>query len=254
MSSIVYEKKGRIAYITLNRPEARNAINYEFAKEWVGVLGDFRDDPEVWISITTGNGSAFCAGGDLKEFADREKRERTLAFMTSRAPHIINSEIWKPSICALNGPAVGGGAEYALSCDIRIFAENARIGLSEARVGLGANFGTHKLARMIPLGIALEQLFTGEMLTAEQAYRWGLANQVVPLSELMPSAEKMAQRILQCAPLSVRRMKENAMKGLEMPFLYALKLNVGPDVYRSEDQLEGARAFAEKRKPVWTGK
>ncbi len=254
MPEIIYEKKGRIAYITLNRPEARNACNYEMARQWTEVLEDFRDDPESWVCIITGNGPAFCAGADLKELGNPETRNRLLSFIKDKAACLVNSEIWKPTICALNGPAAGGGCEFALSCDIRIFAENARIGLTEARVGMGANFGTHKLARMIPLGIALEHIFSGEMLSAEEAYRWGLANQIVPSDQLMPAAEKMAERILACAPLSVRRMKENAMKGLELPLMYAVRLNLGPDVYQSEDQLEGARAFAEKRKPVWKGK
>jgi enoyl-CoA hydratase len=254
MSVVLYEKKDRIAWITLNRPEARNAMNYDLVTEWADALEDFRDDPETFISITTGKGPAFCAGGDLKEFADSEKYKRLRKLLKLRNPFLVNSEIWKPTICALNGPAVAGGCEYALSCDLRIFAENATIGLSEARVGMGANFGTHKLTRMIPLGIAFEYLFTGDLLSAQEAYRWGLANQVVPPEELLPSAERVAHRILQCAPLSIRRMKENALKGMGLPFQYALHLNVGPDVYHSEDQKEGARAFTEKRKPVWKGR
>ena len=255
MSVVIYEKKGRIAYITLNRPEARNAVNLELAREWVHALATFRDDPEAWVCITTGAGEkAFCVGADLKEATNEQAWTTYMSFLQTSNPTVINSQIWKPTIAAINGYALAGGCEYALACDIRILSEDARIGLVEARVGLGANHGSQLLPRMLPLGIALEQLFTGEPLTAQEAYRWGLANQVVPLPQLITAAEDMANRILQCAPLSVRRMKENAMKGLTMPLAHAFLLNTGPDVYSSRDRIEGAAAFAEKRKPKWEGR
>ena len=115
MSEIIYEKKGRIAYLTLNRPDARNAMNYATARQWAEALTDFRDDPEVWVLIATGNGPAFCAGADLKELGDPEKRRRFLKFAKDRAPYLLNLDIWKPTICAINGAAVGGGCEFALS-------------------------------------------------------------------------------------------------------------------------------------------
>jgi enoyl-CoA hydratase len=254
MPEIIYEKKGHLALITLNRPESRNAINYDMAVQWEKALHDFRDDPDMWVAIIIGNGPAFCAGADLKELGQPETKKRFLDFAYDRAPYLLNLDIWKPTIAAINGVAAGGGCEFALSCDIRIMADTARIGLTEAKVGMGANFGTHKLARMIPLGIALEKLYTGAFISASEALQWGLANRVVPGQALLAEATKMAEAIMESAPLSVRRMKENAMKGLELPLPYAVKLNVGPDVYKSEDQVEGARAFAEKRKPNWKGK
>jgi len=254
MAELIYEKKGHLALITLNRPESRNALNYEMAVLWAQALQDFRDDPDLWVAIFTGNGPAFCAGADLKDLSKPDTKKRFLDFAYDRAPYLLNLDVWKPTIAAINGVAAGGGCEFALSCDIRVMADTARIGLTEAKVGMGANFGTHKLARMIPLGIALEKLFTGAFISSAEALQWGLANRVVSGEELMPTAIKIAEAIMECAPLSVRRMKENAMKGLEMPLTSAVKLNVGPDVYRSEDQLEGARAFAEKRKPNWKGK
>ncbi|HXY75009.1 MAG TPA: enoyl-CoA hydratase/isomerase family protein, partial [Dehalococcoidales bacterium] len=237
MAELIYEKKGHLALITLNRPESRNALNYEMAVLWAQALQDFRDDPDLWVAIFTGNGPAFCAGADLKDLSKPDTKKRFLDFAYDRAPYLLNLDVWKPTIAAINGVAAGGGCEFALSCDIRVMADTARIGLTEAKVGMGANFGTHKLARMIPLGIALEKLFTGAFISSAEALQWGLANRVVSGEELMPTAIKIAEAIMECAPLSVRRMKENAMKGLEMPLTSAVKLNVGPDVYRSEDQL-----------------
>ena len=166
-----------------------------------------------------------------------------------------NIEIWKPIIAAINGVAVGGGLETALACDIRIASDTARLGLSEPKRGIvPGGGGMARLPRLVPLGAALELMLTGDLITAQEAYRIGLVNQVVPAAEIMPSAIKMAERMIDCAPLAVRSIKETVLKAREIPSLAeALRLRAGGNINATEDAREGTRAFNEKRKPVWKG-
>ncbi len=253
----IYEKHQKlehVAVLTLNRPEAMNAKNRTLVRELSESLEDFRDDPDSWILILTGAGErAFCAGADLKEMAQGASGTQERPRFQGRI-ETGTLEIWKPIIVAINGYALGGGLEIVMACDIRIAAEHAKIGLMELRRGINpGSGGMYHLPRQVPLPVAMEMLLTGEPVSAQEAYRLGLVNQVVPMAELMPAAYKMAERILDCAPIAVRAAKESVYRGLEMHLRDALVSKWGPDLGRTEDSKEGPRAFAEKRKPVWKG-
>jgi len=262
----VYEKKDHLAILTLNRPEAMNAMNAAMRKEMGDAFVDFRDDNDAWVLIITGAGPrAFCAGMDLREMAARlagggpgPRPDQGGAGTEPARPASLmegNIEIWKPVIAAINGVAVGGGLETALACDIRIAAESARMGMSEPKRGIiPGGGGMARLPRLAPLGAALEILLTGDLITAQEAYRVGLVNQVVPDSELMTAAAKMAERLMESAPLALRAIKETVMKTRHMPLEEALRARFGPNVTASEDAREGTAAFGQKRKPVWKGR
>ncbi len=254
--AVLYEKKDRIARITLNRPEAFNSINPDTLRELSKIMEDFSQDPEAWVAIITGAGDkAFCAGADIKQTI-------TGIVEGKLSLHIANTilrgqEVWKPLIAAVNGVALGGGLEIVLACDIRVAAQNATFGVPEVKLGIFPGWGgTQRLARAIPLAKAMEMLLTGDPIDAQEAYRVGLVNKVVPASELMPTAEKYAQTICANAPLAVRAAKESMMKGKDMPLELGLKLEIlmADALKTTEDLKEGARAFIEKRKPHFKGK
>jgi enoyl-CoA hydratase len=163
-------------------------------------------------------------------------------------------ETKKPLIAALNGTAVAGGFELSLACDLRITHPDAMFGLPEAKIGMGANFSSVVLPRLIAPCIALEMLMTGDSITAEQAYGYGLLNRIVPRDQVLPESLALADKIADNAPLSVRRMKATAWRGLDMPVAAALRLDLGANPYLSEDRKEGIKARLEKRKPVWQGR
>jgi enoyl-CoA hydratase/carnithine racemase len=249
-----YEKKGRIAVVTITRPERMNALhppaNFELHEIW----NDFEQDPDLWVGILTGTGDkAFSAGNDLKYTAEHgmgmvQSAESGFGGIANR------TSCWKPIIAAVNGFALGGGFEMALACDIIIAGDHARLGLPEPRVGLMAGAGgVHRLPRMIPQKIAMGHILTGRHMTAQEGHQWGIVNEVVPLADLLATAEKWANEILECAPLSVRASKQAALMGLGHPLDIALNVNYSEVVTmrRSEDTVEGPRAFAEKRQPNW---
>jgi enoyl-CoA hydratase/carnithine racemase len=259
---VEYEKRDRIAYITFNRPEVLNAMHAPMHVELAEIWQDFKDDDDRWVAIVTGAGDrAFSAGNDLKATAaqnagggraDQGGRRPSFAAITSEF------ECWKPMIAAVNGFAMGGGFETALACDIIIAAEHAQFGLPEPRVGLVAGAGgIHRLVRKAPFNVAMGMILTGKRISAQEAYRIGVVNEVVPLTELMTAAERWANDIMECAPLCVRLSKEAVYTGITKTVDEALasdRVHISPRLMASEDSKEGPRAFAEKRPPRWTGR
>jgi len=248
MAVVEYEKEGRIAIITLNRPDALNALNAQLRQELSDAMKDFRDNNDLWVAIITGAGDrAFSAGADIKEFRPGPVEGAAQATEWMRA-----DRIWKPFIAAINGFALGGGCELALTCDIRIAAEHARLGQPEVNIGFmpGAG-GTQRLPRFIPRALAAEILLTGQHITAQEAYRIGLVNKVVPLDQLMPTAKQYAETICKLGPLGVRATKEAMVRGYDMTLEEGSQLEreLANRIRSTEDFMEGARAFAEKRPP-----
>ncbi|MDQ2912417.1 MAG: enoyl-CoA hydratase-related protein [Chloroflexota bacterium] len=257
--NISYETDGHVVTVTIKRPERRNALDHATHLELNEAWTRYEQDDQAWCAILTGEGDkAFCAGADLK--VDEATLDQTywMTFkpggfggLTERASMV------KPVIAAVNGYALGGGFELALACDIIIAADHARFGLPEPRVGVFASDGgIHRLVRQIPQKIAMGLILTGRHMPADEAHKWGVANEVVPLADLMAAARRWADAILECSPLSLWASKESALAGLHLPINdainkrseYLMKLEA------SEDSKEGPRAFREKRKPKWTGR
>jgi E-phenylitaconyl-CoA hydratase len=262
--SILYEKKDRIAIITINRPEVMNAIDPETNEELKIAWADFREDPNVWVGILTGAGDrAFSSGADLKKMIPSlaqlslmERKERG-----ENSPGLggitRNFNLWKPTIAAINGFCLAGGFEMALACDLRIAAEHATFGLVEVRRGLiPASGGTQRLPRMIPLNKAMEMILLAQQIDAQEALRLGLLNRVVPGPQVMPTAMKMAETILENGPLAARAAKEAMIRGTSLSLEEGLRLEYTLESFllKTEDAQEGPKAFAEKRKPQFKAK
>jgi len=256
--NILYQKKDGIAYITFNRPKVLNALNNKTIDELRQALVDARDDSSVRVLILTGAGEkAFVAGADISELAQRTPVDgKEFSVSGQGVAHLLET-MGKPSICAINGFALGGGCELALCCSIRIASRNARLGQPEVKLGIIPGFGgSQRLARLCGKGVAHELCLTGEMISAEEAQRIGLVNHVYEPAELLPAAEAMAKKIIANAPLAVKYTMEAIERGIEMPqeeglFLEATLFGL---VCATEDKREGTTAFLEKRPPQFRGK
>ena len=247
-----YRKDGKIAIITLNRPDVLNAINAELSQALSKAMREFRDDSDQWVAILTGAGDrAFSSGADIRGFRPGPK-EASPAGERVRA-----DQIWKPFIAAIHGYCLGGGLELALTCDLRIAADDSRLGLPEIKVGvIPAGGGMSRLPRFVPRAKAAEILLMGQFIDAEEAFRIGLVNKVVPRDQLMTTAMEWATAICEAGPLQTRAVKEVMLRGYNMPLDESLRLEseISNRIRETEDFAEGTRAFVEKRKPQWKGK
>jgi len=256
--NLLYEKKDGIAYITFNRPKVLNALNRKTVEELHHALLDARGDEAVRVLIMTGTGEkAFVAGADINELAQQTPvNGKEFSLFGQGVFHLLET-IGKPSICAINGFALGGGCELALCCSIRIASKTAKLGQPEVKLGIIPGYGgSQRMARLCGKGMAHELCLTGEMITAEEAQRIGLVNHVCEPTELLPAAQAMAKKIIEKAPLAVKYCMEAIERGVEMPqeeglFLEATLFGL---CCATEDMREGTKAFLEKRPAHFKGK
>ena len=255
--TVLYEKQGNIVTITLNRPDSLNAINRQLRGELADAITQFDGEADAFVAIITGAGRAFCSGRDLKERAEDNAagvQARAAQSMSPDRPYMW-PQTWKPLIAAVNGFALAGGWSIAQMCDLRIAAEDAKLGITETKWSLLPPFGTI-LPKLIPLSAVLELVFTAQPMTAQRAYDIGFLNKVVPGEDLMEEAMGMAQTIAENAPLAVQAFKELAYRGLNMSTqdISSLTYHMYDQLLTTEDSKEGPKAFAEKRKPQWQGR
>ena len=250
---LLRERRGHVEVLTINRPEARNAINYATAAALSNALDECETDEDVWVVVLTGAGDrAFSAGMDLKAFANGEFPATDKGF-----GGITQRDFPKPLIAAANGSALAGGFEMVISCDLVVAAEHARFGIPEVQRGLfAAGGGVIRLAKLLPPAVAYEMALTAEPIEAARAYELGLVNRVVPGEQVLDAAIALAERIAKNAPLAVRTSKELMRRSRELTEAesWTLSNDAWAMIMASADAMEGAIAFAEKREPRWQGK
>ena len=257
-ATILHEAADGVVTITLNRPEVHNAMNEQMRQELTRCFGDLATSDAARVVVVTGAGErAFSAGADIREFVEpqvpvrfRESRKRVdFRQAMDRCP--------QPIIAAIRGYALGGGLELALACDLRIAGEDAQLGLTEVNLAIiPGGGGTQRLPRLIGRGRALEMILTGARIDAREAWRIGLVERVVPAADVLASARELARTLAEKAPVALRYAKEAVVKGLELPLADGLRLenDLATLLRTTEDRVEGAKAFLEKRKPRFTGK
>ncbi|MFK4226455.1 crotonase/enoyl-CoA hydratase family protein [Streptomyces sp. NPDC019890] len=258
-SAVLFERREHIGIVTLNRPEAMNAVNAALATALGNVLDECSADPEIWAVVITGRGRGFCAGADLKALA------AGVSIHAEGHPEwgfagMVRKFIDKPVIAAVNGFALGGGTEIVLACDLAVIDEHAELGLPEVKRGLlAAGGGVLRLQRQVPLKIALEAALTGEHMSAQTALKWGLVNRVAPAGTSLEVALGLAETIVANAPVAVQQSKAVVHRAAaygsdwEGPMWDELNEAAVRKVFSSEDSVEGPAAFAQKRPPRWTG-
>lgn len=255
--TILEEQEGRVAILTINRPDKLNALNQKVRDEMVGILERLKSDDSVGVIVITGAGEkAFIAGADINEFEGRSPFDQRHAMRPPRIFDVMASYP-KPVIAMINGFCLGGGCELAMSCDIRIAAETARFGQPEINLGLiPGGGGTQRLPRLVGTGHALRLILTGEMIDAAEAERLGLVEQIVPLDELREKTLELAGKIAEKSPLTLRVAKEAVRSSERLPIEDGLlyERDLFCLCFSSEDMAEGVEAFLEKRKAHWKGK
>ncbi|MEM6709180.1 MAG: crotonase/enoyl-CoA hydratase family protein [Pseudomonadota bacterium] len=252
---VLFEKRGHVALITLNRPEARNAVNGEVAQGLEAALDQFEADPELWVGILAANGKAFCAGADLKAISEGKGHE--LGTKKGGFAGIARRERSKPLIAAIAASALAGGTEIALSCDMIVCADDTKFGLPEVKRSLVAGAGgLFRLPRVIGMGPALEVILTGDPLPAQRAYELGMVNMLVAADAVLDTAFELAERIAVNAPLAVQASRRVASQALAETDdeLWQRSADEFREIAKTEDYKEGPRAFVEKRAPQWQGR
>ncbi len=252
---ILSETRGRVGLITLNRPEALNALNNQLMRELMDALETFDKNDSIGAMVITGNEKAFAAGADIKEMADKSIQEMTDTDHIAVFGRIRT--IRKPVIAAVSGWALGGGCEVALSCDMIVASESAKFGQPEINIGVipGAG-GTQRLTRAVGKAIVMEMILNDRRLTAQEAYQFGMVNRVVPVENYLDEALKLAKEIAARAPIAVRAAKKMINQTYERTLSEGLAAEKQEfyNLFATEDQKEGMQAFVEKRPPRWKGK
>jgi enoyl-CoA hydratase/carnithine racemase len=253
---VLRERRGNVEILTINRPEARNAINGAVSKAMSDAMDALTEDPECWVVVITGSGDkAFSAGMDLKAFSSGEGGD--IMGASGGFGGLTQRDFPKPIIAAVNGSALAGGFEIMLSCDLVVAADHAKFGIPEAKRGLIAGAGgLIRMPKRLPMAVALELAMTGDPIDAERAYALGLVNKVVPGDAALAEAVALAERIAANAPLAVRYSKQVMKRAAEVPESegWAINSDAVRVVFSSADAMEGPVAFAEKRAPNWQGK